>query len=122
MRKEENRPSWWLLWLLGLGLIGLLILGVRAPLSERGHTAAAIGIVLLAWIVVEAWLRANRRALLHIEGLTLVELPDADSELDQPNEERAPALASRQAPGLGQTRIVTVLPPAQGSGEQALAR
>jgi hypothetical protein len=122
MRKEENRPSWWLLWLLGLGLIGLLILGAMVPLSERGHTAAAIGIVVLAWIVVEAWLRANRRALLHVDGLTLVELPDADAETDLPNEERAPAPASRQAPGLGQARIAAVLPPAEVTGEQALAR
>ena len=114
MRNEEDRPSWWLLWLLGLGLIGLLVLGAWAPLSERGHTAAAIGTVVFAWIAVEAWLRANRRALLHVDGLTLVELPDADGARDLPGEEAAP--------GLVETRIVAVLPPAEISGEQALAR
>ena len=114
MRNEEDRPSWWLIWLLGLGLIGLLVLGAWAPLSERGHTAAAIGTVVLAWIAVEAWLRANRRALLHIDGLTLVAWPDEDAAPGLPSEEGAM--------GLVETRIVAVLPSGEFSGEQALAR
>ena len=86
MTEKRARPAWWKLYLLGLGIAGLLAWGAASPLSQGGHEAAAIGTVLLAWVLVEAWLRANRPAMMHIEGLTLVErsAPEAPAEEPQP--------------------------------------
>ena len=73
MSRKQDRPAWWQLWLLGLGVLGLLAWEALAPMSERGHGLAAVATVLLAWTLVEGWLRAHRRAMLHVDGLTLVE-------------------------------------------------
>ncbi len=96
VRKEESHPSWWQLYLLGLGMIGLLVLGALAPLSERGHQAAAIGTLLLVWGLVELWLRANTAALLHVSELLLVPQPRPKAEEQTPEDERQPAPSSRR--------------------------
>jgi hypothetical protein len=79
MRETRNRPSWWLLYLLGLAMVGLLVLGARAHLSERGHEAAAIGALVLAFGLVELWLRSNSAALLFTDRLTLARQPRPES-------------------------------------------
>jgi hypothetical protein len=94
MRKEQSRPRWWQLYLLTLGTAGLLVLGAWAPMSERGQQVAAIGIVLLFGGLVEAWLRANRRTLGHIDGLILVEQPGPEVMRDAPGEEWQPLQGS----------------------------
>ena len=111
MSKEERRASWWQVYLLVLGFIGLLGLGAVVPMSERGHQAAGIGMVLLACGTVEVWLRANRRALLHIDGLTLVEQPGPGVVVDVVAEEPQPPVGRRQPPVEGEDRI-TAIPPA----------
>jgi hypothetical protein len=65
MTNRKDRPSWWQLYLLGAGVVGLLVLEARASLSERGHEAAAIATLLLVFVLVELWLRANTAALMH---------------------------------------------------------
>jgi len=109
MRKEENRPSWWQLYLLGLGMMGLLALGALIPMSERGHQAAAIGVVLLFCGLVEVWLRANRRALVHIDGLTLVEQPGPEVMRDTPGEECQPLQGWWQPPAEGEAQFTAIL-------------
>jgi len=109
MRKEERRPAWWQLYLLGLGMAGLLVLGAWAPMSERGHQAAAIGVVLLFGGLVEVWLRANRRALLFIDGLTVVEQHSPDVVREAPAEECEPLQGWRQPPGEGEAQFRAIL-------------
>jgi len=94
MRQEKSRPSWWQLYLVGLGMIGLLVLGALAPLSERGHQVAAIGALLLICGLVELWLRANRRALLHVSELLLSQSPRHNVVLETPDEEQVPIKVS----------------------------
>jgi hypothetical protein len=118
MRREKDRPSWWHLYVLGLAIVGLLVLGALAPTSERGHQAAAMGAVLLACGLVEVWLRANRRALLHIEGLTLVQRSGPDVIHRAPAEERQPAQGSRQPPAEAVAVIPTPLPPLEAERKE----
>jgi hypothetical protein len=94
MRREKSHPSWWQLYLLGLGMIGLLVLGALTPLSERGHQAAAIGTLLLICGLVELWLRANRRALLHVSELLLSQSPRHNVVLEIPDEQQVPIKVS----------------------------
>ena len=72
MKHPDRRPAWWQLYLLVVGMIGLLVLGARAPLSEFDHEAAAIGTLVLGFGLAEYWLRANSRAFLHTGEMTLV--------------------------------------------------
>jgi hypothetical protein len=94
MRQEKSHPSWWQLYLVGLGMIGLLVLGALAPLSELGHQVAAIAALLLICALVELWLRANRRALLHVSELLLTQSPRHDVVLETPDEQREPIKVS----------------------------
>jgi len=98
MKTHDGRPSWWQLYLLGLGMIGLLVLGALGPLSERGHQAAAIGTLLLVWGLVELWLRANTAALLHVSGLVLVPQPGPKVVRETPDEESMPVYVSLRLP------------------------
>jgi len=97
MRETRNRPSWWLLYLLGLAMVGLLVLGARAPLSERGHEAAAIGTLLLAGGLVELWLRANTAALMRPGRLIPVQPPRPRLVRQASEEESQPVLVSFEA-------------------------
>ena len=107
MRKETHHPSWWQLYLLVLGAIGLLVVGALAPMSERGHQAAAIGTLLLVWGLVELWLRANTAALLHVSGLILVRQRHSWSGGPTQGDERQPAPTSWRQPQAAQGRWVT---------------
>ena len=63
MKLTCRRPAWWQLYLLGLAIVGLLILGARAHLSPSGHELAAIATLLVVYGLIELWLRTNWRAL-----------------------------------------------------------
>lgn len=69
MNSQDRRPAWWQLFLLVPIMVGLLELDARAPLSERGHTAAAVGILVLVWGLVGLWVRANKLALMRANEL-----------------------------------------------------
>jgi hypothetical protein len=69
MHSKEGRLAWWQLYLLGLVMIGLLVLEAKAPLPEAGHTAAAVGTLLLVYRLVALWLRANKVALMRANEL-----------------------------------------------------
>jgi hypothetical protein len=98
VRKEQSHPSWWQLYLLGLGMIGLLVLGALLPLSERGHQAVAIGSLLLFWGLVELWLRANMAALLRVSELLLTRQPRPRAIERAPEDERQSAPVSWRQP------------------------
>jgi hypothetical protein len=63
MKPTCRRPAWWQLYLLGLAIVGLLILGARAHLSPSGHELAAIAALVAVYGLIELWLRANWRGL-----------------------------------------------------------
>ncbi len=90
MRNEKSHASWWQLYLLGLGMIGLLVLGALAPVSELGHQLAALGALLLVYALVGLWLRANAAALLRV-GQLLVQQPHPKVTSKTPDEMREPA-------------------------------
>jgi len=61
------RPKWWQLYLTFPLLIALFILDTRLKLSERGHQAVQIGIILLVYGLVHLWLKANATGLSKID-------------------------------------------------------
>jgi len=103
MRQEISHPSWWQLYLIGLGMIGLLVLGALAPLSELGHQVAAIGTLLVICGAVELWLRANRRALLHVSELLLLQAFRQDGGRETQDEEQVPVWVSWSLPPVTET-------------------
>jgi len=90
VKNEKSHASWWQLYLLGLGMIGLLLLGALAPLSELGHQLAALGALLLVYALVGLWLRANTAALLRV-GRLLAQQPHPVLTAKTPDEMREPA-------------------------------
>jgi hypothetical protein len=107
MRREKSHPSWWLLYLLVLGTIGLLVLGALVPMSERGHQAAAIGTLLLTWGLVELWLRANTAELLRDNEVILVPRSRPRAEAQTPDEECQPTSTSWRQPQAADSRWAT---------------
>ena len=63
MSTNYARPKWWQVYLTLPLLIALFMLDNRIKLSERGHQAVQIGIVLLVYGLVHLWLKANAKAL-----------------------------------------------------------
>jgi hypothetical protein len=94
MKTENRGPAWWQLYLLGLVMIGLLVLGAWAPLSEIGHQMAAIGTLVVVYGLIELWLRVNRRALLHVDELLLSRQPRYKVVREISDEEDVPVCIS----------------------------
>ena len=67
MSTSYARPKWWQVYLTFPLLIVLFMLDNRLKLSERGHQAMQIGIVLLVYGLVHVWLKANARALSNMD-------------------------------------------------------
>ena len=63
MSANYARPKWWQLYLSLPLLIGLFLLEHRLKLSEGGHQAAQLGILLLVYGLIHVWLKANASAL-----------------------------------------------------------
>jgi hypothetical protein len=63
MTTRTARPKWWQVYLTFPLLIALFIFDNRLKISERGHQAVQIGIVLLVYGLVHLWLKANEAAL-----------------------------------------------------------
>lgn len=63
MPNNNTRPKWRLLNLIVVLAFGLLALGARADLSQLGHEAAEIGIVLVVFGLIGLWLHANAAAI-----------------------------------------------------------
>lgn len=63
MSSSNIRPKWWHLYLTFPLLITLFLLDSRLRLSQRGHIAVQIGILLVVYGLVHLWLKANAVAL-----------------------------------------------------------
>lgn len=68
MSSQDARPKWWQVYLTFPLLIGLFMLDFRLKLSERGHQAVQIGILLFVYGLVHLWLKANSAALSKMDG------------------------------------------------------
>jgi hypothetical protein len=60
---DYARPKWWQVYLAFPLLIALFMADNHLKLSERGHQAVQIGIILLVYGLIHVWLKANARAL-----------------------------------------------------------
>ncbi len=60
---KNDKPAWWLCYLIGALTIGLLGLDYRVLLSDSWHKIFACVIVLGCLGLIARWLRANRAAL-----------------------------------------------------------
>jgi hypothetical protein len=63
MYPSNPRPKWWQLYLTVPLLVGLFLLDSRLKISERGHQAVQIGIILVVYGLIQLWLKANAIAL-----------------------------------------------------------
>jgi hypothetical protein len=67
MSSPHNRPKWWQVYLTLPLLVLLFISENRLRLSVRGHQVIQIGIVLLIYILIHLWLKANSGALSNVD-------------------------------------------------------
>ena len=63
MPNNTTRPKWRLLDLIIVLAVGLLALDARAHLSQIGHEAAEVGIVLVIFGLIGLWLWTNADAI-----------------------------------------------------------
>jgi hypothetical protein len=78
MNTSTARPKWWQVYLTLPLLIVLFIFDSRIKISERGHQAVQIGIILLMYGLVHLWLKANETALSdfrHYRGTVIISKP-----------------------------------------------
>jgi len=64
MNKSSIRPAWWFLYLCIALVLGLFWLEAKLPFSAAGHTWAEVGLVLILYGLVTAWLKANEAAMI----------------------------------------------------------
>jgi hypothetical protein len=57
------RPKWWQLYLTFPLLIALFVFDHRLIISQHGHQAVQIGILLVVFGLIHLWLKANAMAL-----------------------------------------------------------
>jgi hypothetical protein len=67
MKKDFTRPKWWLLYLSNIFVFGLFWLEVNAPLSETGHKWVEVGLVIILYGLIMAWIKANEVGLINEE-------------------------------------------------------
>jgi hypothetical protein len=53
------QPSWWKLYLIIFGGMGLMVFDAEMPFSELGHEITECGLLLLIYAMVAFWLHAN---------------------------------------------------------------
>lgn len=63
MSSNHDHPKWWQVHFTFLLLIALFIIDFHLKLSEHGHQAVQIGIILLVYGLVHMWLKADAMAL-----------------------------------------------------------
>lgn len=67
MYSQNSHPKWWQVYLTFPLLIAAFALDNRLKISARGHQAVQIGIVLLIYMLVHLWLKANSSSLSRID-------------------------------------------------------
>ena len=59
----NEKPAWWVCYLICALMIGLLGLAYWVPVSDGVHKLFAVGIVLGSYSLIVGWLRASHAAL-----------------------------------------------------------
>ena len=88
MSPTKRKPQWWQLYV-GLPLLcALFVLEIQLHLSETDDVVLQLGILLLIFVFMQAWLRANRGALMEMDehaperqehyGVRVYQLPPAE--------------------------------------------
>jgi hypothetical protein len=91
MSSSNTRPKWWQVYLSLPLLVVLLTVDSRLKISNRGHQAVQIGIILFVYGLMYLWVKANAQALRemdqppHGQGVRTVHigpypLPDSGKE------------------------------------------
>jgi hypothetical protein len=91
MTTRTARPKWWQVYLTFPLLIALFIFDNRLKISERGHQAVQIGIILLVYGLVHLWLKANEAALSdyrQYRGAVIISRPHVYKLANTQNENR----------------------------------
>ena len=84
MLSQNTRPRWWQLYLTFPLLIGLFVMDARLRISNRGHQAVQIGIILMIYGLIHVWLKANRSALSRMDqsaygrSFRVIQIPPAE--------------------------------------------
>ena len=63
MNSSNSRPKWWRLYLTFPLLVALFVIDGRLKISNPGHQAVQIGVLLFIYSLVLLWLKANSIAL-----------------------------------------------------------
>jgi uncharacterized membrane protein YhaH (DUF805 family) len=63
MNSSNSRPKWWRLFLTFPLLVVLFVIEGRLKISNGGHQAVQIGVLLLVYGLILLWLKANSIAL-----------------------------------------------------------
>jgi hypothetical protein len=91
MNTSTAHPKWWQVYLTLPLLTALFIFDNRLKISERGHQAVQIGIILLVYGLVHLWLKANEAALSdfrHYRGTVIISKPHVYKLANTHNENR----------------------------------
>jgi hypothetical protein len=99
---KKTHPSWWKLYLLVAGGLGLMLLDARAPFSVAMHEVTECAILFLIWGLIALWLHENRLSLLQVGE----------------DEEEKPAGEARSAAHLVQPRAPETIATRIGGGDQ----
>lgn len=67
VKKDLTRPNWWFIYLCTAFMLGLFWLEVNAPLSETGHKWIEVGLVIILYSLIMAWIKANEVGLINEE-------------------------------------------------------
>jgi hypothetical protein len=67
MFSKKTKPKWWQLYLVLPLLIALFTVDHRLKVSTTGHEAVQIGIILLVYLLIHLWLKANTAALAKLD-------------------------------------------------------
>ena len=81
MFSRDIHPKWWQLYIILPLLIVFFAVDSRLKISEHGHQAVQIGIILVFYGLIHLWLRANATALSKLDQqqypgrVTVIEIP-----------------------------------------------
>ena len=68
MFPKKHKPQWWQLYIMLPVLAGLFALEIKLGLKGAANIGAQLGILFLVYAFVQLWIRANRRALMDLDG------------------------------------------------------
>jgi hypothetical protein len=67
MSSKKHKAQWWQVYVMLPVLLGLFVWEIRLGLKGTINIAAQLGILFLMFAFMQLWIRANRRALMHLD-------------------------------------------------------